>query len=150
MACNFRPVCASVTWVWLSLCCAGFSPWCGWRPPAPASCGCSWTVSYLTAAGWSPGSWLQRWSHQSGLQGHTGLGLEGGENFSVTVEITFLSHCGYMLCYNPFPFYISGSRKCNSVKITFFTKMYLWLQWFVWNMTQDENHTISEDTHNSQ
>lgn len=52
------------------------SPWCGWRPPVPASCGCSWTVSCPTAAGWSPGSWLQRWSHRSGPRGHMGLGLE--------------------------------------------------------------------------
>lgn len=51
------------------------SPWCGWLPPVPASCGCFWTASCPTAAGWSPGSWLQRWSRRSSPRGHKGRGL---------------------------------------------------------------------------
>lgn len=65
-----------------------FSPWCGWRPPAPASCGCSWTAFYLTAAGWSPGSWLRRWSHQSGPPGRTVLGLQTGGSGWLTLSYT--------------------------------------------------------------
>lgn len=71
----------------LSAYCVCFSPWCGWRPPVPASCGCSWKASYLIAAGWSPGSWLRRWSHRSGPLGHMGLGLEGGKDEGDSVLI---------------------------------------------------------------
>lgn len=53
-------------------------PWHGSRPPGPASCGCFWKGCARTAAGWSPGNWLQRWSHQWGPQVHKVLELTGG------------------------------------------------------------------------